>query len=78
MGCRTPKNKTDLIRIVRTPEGQVKVDSTGKANGRGAYLCRDPECLKKALKQKALQRALKCEVPDEISESLIKEISNGE
>ncbi|MDO4805093.1 MAG: YlxR family protein [Lachnospiraceae bacterium] len=78
LGCRNSKNKTELIRIVRTPEGDVKVDPSGKANGRGAYLCRDSECLKRAIKAKALQKALKTEIPPDIGDRLLREIANGE
>lgn len=79
-GCRTAKNKNELIRIVRTADGEVKVDLTGKANGRGAYLCRDPECLRKALKGHSLKRALKLEqdIPAEVAARLEKEITDGE
>ena len=80
LGCRTAKNKNELIRIVRTPEGEVKLDLTGKANGRGAYLCRDPECLKKALKGKVLKNALRldAELSPEVAIRLAKEIADGE
>jgi len=74
MGCRTTKNKKELIRVVRSPEGEVSVDLTGKKNGRGAYLCRDQECLKKALKNKSLARALNIPIPEEVAERLRKEI----
>lgn len=76
LGCRVAKNKNELIRVVRTPEGQIKIDLTGRANGRGAYLCRNPECLKKALKSKALSRSLKTEIPEEIGKELEKEITD--
>ena len=62
-GCGQIFDKKELIRVVRTPEGAVILDSTGKANGRGAYLCRKSECLQLAVKKRALQRALKCEIP---------------
>jgi predicted RNA-binding protein YlxR (DUF448 family) len=59
---------------VRAPEGTVSIDSTGRKNGRGAYLCKDPACLKKALKSRSLQKALKSELPDAVAESLMKEL----
>ena len=70
--------KQELLRIVRTPFGEVKVDETGKANGRGAYICNCVECLNKAIKSKALSRAFKMEVPEEVYESLRKEIGINE
>lgn len=66
--------KKDLIRVVRTPEGSIILDVTGKANGKGAYLKRDLEVIEKAKKSKALDRALAVCVPDEIYEELKKEI----
>jgi len=58
VSCRTERDKRDLVRIVRAPGGEVLVDPTGKASGRGAYLCADPGCWSKALKSRAVQRAL--------------------
>jgi predicted RNA-binding protein YlxR (DUF448 family) len=63
VGCREMKNKRDLIRVVRTPEGSIEVDLTGKKSGRGAYLCNNPECLAQAVKGKRLQKALEHENP---------------
>ena len=80
MGCRERKAKRELIRIVRTPEGDVKLDFGGKMNGRGAYLCPNPECLKKAIRSKALDRSLEVEIPQEVYDRLQKEMeaeSNG-
>ena len=67
-------NKKELIRIVKNKEGEIFIDLTGKANGRGAYICKDSECLKKAIKSKALNRAFKMEVPDEVYEKLLVEL----
>ena len=53
VGCREKRDKKDLLRVVRTPEGQLVLDATGKKSGRGAYVCRDPQCLKKARKSRA-------------------------
>lgn len=74
LGCRTIRNKEELIRIVRTPEGEVKVDPSGKMNGRGAYLCRSEQCLKKAVKSGALSRSLKAAVSEEVTETLAQQI----
>ena len=78
MGCRERKAKRELIRVVRTPEGAVCLDFSGKLNGRGSYICPDPECLKKARKAKSLERSLEVPIPEEVYERLAKEMeSNG-
>ena len=66
VGCQEMFPKKTLIRVVRTPEGNVIVDPTGKANGRGAYLCGRSECFAQARKKKALERALSVAIPDEV------------
>ena len=66
LGCGEMKPKKELIRAVRTPEGKVVLDLTGKANGRGAYLCRDTACLSKARKARRLEHALETAIPDEV------------
>ena len=81
MGCRERKAKRELIRVVRTPEGPVRLDFGGKMNGRGAYLCPNPECLKKAIRAKALERSLEVSIPEEVVAQLEKEMEarpNGE
>ncbi len=77
MGCRVRKAKRELIRVVRTTEGNVCLDFSGKLNGRGAYLCCDPECLKKAQKSKALDRSLETPIPLEVYERLAREMEVG-
>ena len=74
LGCREMKPKRELMRVVRSPEGQVGIDHNGKANGRGAYLCPKAECLKKAIKTKTLARALEVEIPQEIYDALLAEL----
>ena len=74
MGCRERREKRQLIRVVRSPEGQVSLDFSGKKNGRGAYLCPDPLCLKKAIKSKALDRSLEVSIPQEVLDQLEKEM----
>ena len=64
------QDKTRLVRIVRSPEGILSLDKTGKANGRGTYLCCDENCLAKAQKTKGMERSLKCAIPQEIYETL--------
>ncbi len=74
LGCNEMKPKRELIRAVRSPSGEVALDRTGKAQGRGAYLCPDPECLRKARKKKGLERAFACAVPPEIYERMEAEM----
>ena len=74
MGCRERKNKRDLIRVVRSPEGVVSLDFSGKAPGRGAYLCPNPDCLKRAIRSKALDRSLETQIPEDVYARLEKEM----
>ena len=74
MGCRERKAKRELIRIVRGTDGNVSVDFGGKLNGRGAYLCPNAECLKKALRSRALDRSLEVTIPQEVIDRLEKEM----
>ncbi len=69
-GCGIKADKNTLIRVVRTPEGEITVDLKGKMSGRGAYICHSAACLKKAVKSKRLARNLEVEIPDEIYEAL--------
>ncbi len=73
VSCREMRPKKELTRVVRTPEGAVVVDHTGRANGRGAYLCAKTACLDKAIKSKALERALEAKIDPETYEALRKE-----
>ncbi len=75
--CREMKPKKELIRVVKTPENEIKLDLTGKLNGRGAYICKSEECLKKAQKSGALSRAFSLEVSSEIYEKLAKELADA-
>ncbi|MBQ5671948.1 MAG: YlxR family protein [Oscillospiraceae bacterium] len=74
LGCREMKPKATLIRVVRSPEGEISLDGRGKASGRGAYVCKDSGCLKKARKSKALERSLETQIPDEIYDRLEQEM----
>ena len=74
MGCRERKPKKEMIRVVRCTDGNVNLDFGGKMNGRGAYVCPDPECLKKALRSKALDRSLEVTIPEEVIARLQKEM----
>ena len=74
MGCRERKPKREMIRVVRGTEGTVSLDFGGKMNGRGAYICPNPDCLKKAQRSKALEHSLEVEIPAEVFDRLSKEI----
>ncbi len=70
LGCREMKPKRELIRAVKSPEGEISLDFKGKAAGRGAYICPSKDCLKKAMKAKALERAFSAQIPPEVFEQL--------
>ena len=78
LGCMESFPKKELIRVVRQPDGTVSLDFRGKVSGRGAYVCRRVECLKKAEKAKRLSRALECEIPAEVMERLRAEMESGD
>ena len=77
MGCRERKDKRDMIRVVRKTDGTVSLDFSGKLNGRGAYVCPNPDCLKKALRSKALDRSLEVAIPEEVYARLEKEMEGA-
>ena len=77
LGCREMKPKRELIRVVRSPEGEISLDFHGKKPGRGAYLCPQPECLKRIRKAKALERAFSAQIPQEIYERLESQMEGG-
>ena len=77
VGCGERKEKRELIRVLRTPEGEIVLDRTGKRSGRGAYLCPNAECLRKARKTRRLQTNLETEIPDSVFEALEREISRN-
>ena len=70
IGCNSQKNKKDLIRVVKNKDGVISIDKTGKANGRGAYICDNVECLEKAIKTKRLERTFETKISEEIYENL--------
>ncbi|WP_206830762.1 RNase P modulator RnpM [Alicyclobacillus fructus] len=74
VGCQEMKPKSELTRVVRTPDGDILLDPTGKRNGRGAYLCPSEACLNVAVKRKALERALKTTIPQEIHDALRRQL----
>ena len=74
VGCREMKDKKSLIRVVKSPEGVISLDFVGKKPGRGAYVCRDTACLKRARKSKALERAFELQIPDHVYDTLEQEM----
>ena len=74
LGCREMKNKKDLIRVVRSPEGEISLDFKGKKPGRGAYVCPDSACLAKARKSRALERAFDMAIPPEVYDQLERQM----
>lgn len=78
VGCNEMKNKKEMLRVLKTAEGEVILDTTGKMSGRGAYLCKNAECLKKAIKHKGIERSLKMEIDKTVYEKLEKEFLNIE
>ena len=77
MGCRERKNKRDMIRVVRTTEGTVSLDFSGKLNGRGAYVCPDAACLQKARKTRSLERCLEVELPEDVYDRLARDMEGN-
>ncbi len=78
VGCGGTFPKKDLLRVLRSPEGVISIDFTGKKSGRGAYLCKNEACFKKARKSGIIRRALECEISEEIYDELEKEVKLGE
>jgi predicted RNA-binding protein YlxR (DUF448 family) len=78
MGCREMKPKKELIRVVRGADGAVSLDFKGKAPGRGAYVCRSADCLKKAVKTRALERSLEIKIPEDIYAGLAKQMESAD
>ena len=78
VGCGEKRSKKELIRVLRTPEGSIVLDRTGKMSGRGAYICPSVNCFKKAVKQRRFENSLQVPIPPEIFEALEKELSENE
>jgi predicted RNA-binding protein YlxR (DUF448 family) len=74
LGCNEKKPKGELLRVLRTPEGEILLDFTGKKSGRGAYICRDVKCLKKARKSGRIGKNLECDIPDEVYDRMEAEL----
>jgi predicted RNA-binding protein YlxR (DUF448 family) len=77
VGCREMRDKKELIRVVKSPEGEVSLDFGGKKPGRGAYVCRNAECMKKARKSRALERAFETQIPAEVYDSMERELGGA-
>lgn len=77
-GCGEMKPKKELVRVVKTPEDEILMDLTGRKNGRGAYICRDIECLKKARKSKRIEKSFQMSIPDEVYDRMEEELKQGE
>ena len=77
LGCGNRFPKNELIRVLRTPEGEIVLDLVGKKNGRGAYMCKSVECFKKARKSRRIDSSLDCAVPEEVYDRLEEELSRG-
>ena len=78
VGCREMKPKKELVRVVKSPQGEISVDFRGKAPGRGAYVCPDSACLKRAIKSKALERGFETAIPQEVYDSLLARMEAGD
>ncbi len=76
IGCRQMKKKQDMIRVIKTPEGDICIDATGRKNGRGAYICPNMECLEEAIRHKALDRSFKMQISPEVYEQLKEEMDS--
>ena len=77
LGCNEHKPKREMLRVVRTPDGEILLDFTGKKSGRGAYICRDAGCFKKARKSKRIDRSLDVTIPDEVYDRMESELAGG-
>lgn len=77
VGCNEMKDKKALLRIVRSPEGEISLDPTGKKNGRGAYVCPDRECVLKAIKEKRLEKALDKPISEAVAQQLLEDLQDG-
>ena len=74
IGCMTSRPKKELVRVVRAPSGEISIDPVGKKPGRGAYVCRNPECLKKAQKARRFERAFSCKIEDAVYDAMYQEL----
>lgn len=75
LGCNEHKPKKEMLRVLRTPDGEIILDFTGKKSGRGAYICPKTSCLKRARKSRRIDRALECDIPDEVYDAMERALS---
>jgi len=75
LGCNEMKTKKELIRVVRSPEGEISLDTTGKKSGRGAYVCPNAECLRLARKSRKLEKSFSCRISDEVYDNMERELN---
>ena len=75
LGCNEMKPKKELIRVVRSPEGEISLDTTGKRSGRGAYVCPNAECLRLARKSRKLEKSFSCRISDEVYDNMERELN---
>ena len=78
LGCGEMKPKKELIRAVKSPEGEISIDLTGKKSGRGAYICRSTECFRKARKARRFEKSFSCQISEEVYDSMEKELTENE
>ena len=78
LGCNEHKPKRELLRVVRSPEGEISLDFTGKKSGRGAYICKDVKCLKKSRRSRRIDKNLDCTIPEEVYDKMERELSEDE
>lgn len=77
-GCGEHKPKKELVRVVKSPEGEITLDISGKKPGRGAYICPETACLQKARKARRLEKAFSCQIPETVYDAMEKELTDGE
>ena len=77
-GCGQMKTKKELVRVVKSPEGEISLDLTGRKPGRGAYVCKSADCLKAARKSRRFEKAFSCKIPDEVYDRMEEELSRNE
>ena len=77
LGCNEMKPKKELMRVVKSPEGDISLDFVGKKNGRGAYICKSTECFEKARKARRFERSLSCRIPDEVYDEMLGQIKES-
>ena len=78
LGCNEMKPKKELIRAVKSPEGEISIDLTGKKSGRGAYICRSAECFRLARKARRFEKAFSCQISEEVYDAMEKELTENE